>query len=118
MREAQFEPTSQKWAGKTCHGIQIHVQEPRQVRSLDLSIALVRAAIELGGDDFQWKQPPYEYDFTTLPMKLIYGSQKTDQKFLSKDFSIEDPFWHEGIDRYIDGITKHLLYPRRLSGPR
>jgi uncharacterized protein YbbC (DUF1343 family) len=118
LREAQFEPTSQKWAGKTCHGIQIHVQEPRLVRSLDLSVALVRAAIELGGDDFNWKQPPYEYDFHTLPMKLIYGSQKTDQKFMSRDFSIEDPFWHEGIDRYIDGVTKYLLYPRTLSGPR
>lgn len=118
LREAQFEPTSQKWAGKTCHGIQIHVQEPRLVRSLDLSVALVRAAIEIGGDSFQWKQPPYEYDFNTLPMKLIYGSQKTDQKFFAKDFSIEDPFWHEGIDRYIDGVTRYLLYPRTLSGPR
>ena len=118
LREAQFEPTSQKWAGKTCHGVQIQVQDLKKVRSLDLSIALLRACVELGGPDFAWKDPPYEYDFVTLPIKLIFGSQKTDQKFQAKDFSIDDPFWHDGINRYIELVRKHLLYPRKLSGPR
>ena len=118
LRESQFEPTSQKWAGKTCHGVQIHVQQFRDVRSLDLSIALVRAAIELGRDGFAWKDPPYEYDYKTLPIKLIYGSRMTDEKFSSKTFSINDPFWHEGINSYIENISRYLVYPRELSGPR
>jgi uncharacterized protein YbbC (DUF1343 family) len=118
LREAQFEPTSQKWMGKTCRGIQIHVTDHRSVRSLDLSIALVRAAIDLGEGSFAWKDPPYEYDYKTLPMKLIYGSLKSDQKFMSKDFSIEDPFWHEGIASYIEKASRILIYPRKLSGPR
>lgn len=118
LREAQFEPTSQKWAGQTCQGVQIHVQDFRQVRSLDLAIALTRAAIEIGEDGFKWKDPPYEYDFKTLPIKLIFGSRKTDQKFTQKDFSMDDPFWHEGISAYIEAASSHLLYPRKLSGPR
>lgn len=118
LRSAQFEPTSQKWMGKTCRGLQIHVTDCRAIRSLDLSIALIRAAIELGNGGFGWKDPPYEYDYKTLPMKLIYGSQKSDQKFLAKDFSLEDPFWHEGIRSYIDKAAKILIYPRNLSGPR
>jgi uncharacterized protein YbbC (DUF1343 family) len=118
LREAQFEPTSQKWAGQTCYGVQIHVQDFRRVRSLDLSIALLRACVELGANDFAWKSPPYEYDFVTLPIKLIFGSQKTDQKFFAKDFSIHDIFWHEGIENYIQAASKCLLYDRDLSGPR
>lgn len=118
LREAQFEPTSQKWAGKTCRGIQIHVTDFRKIRSLDLSIALVRAAIELGDGQFAWKDPPYEYDYQTLPMKLIYGSQKSDQKFMDRNFSLEDNFWHDGIDSYIEKVSSLLIYPRKLSGPR
>ena len=118
MRDAQFEPTAQKWMSKTCRGVQIHVTDCRAVRSLDLSIALVRAAIELGEGSFAWKEPPYEYDYKTMPMKLIYGSLKSDQKFMSNDFSIDDPFWHEGIASYIEKASNILIYPRKLSGPR
>jgi hypothetical protein len=81
-------------------------------------VALVRAAIELGEGQFAWKDPPYEYDFKTLPMKLIYGSQKSDEKFLAKNFSLQDSFWHEGINSYIESVSKYLIYPRKLSGPR
>jgi uncharacterized protein YbbC (DUF1343 family) len=118
IRECQFEPTAQKWAGKTCRGVQLHVTDFRAVRSLDLSIALVRAAIEMGEGQFAWKEPPYEYDYVTLPMKLIYGSKKSDTKFMDKDFSLGDSFWHEGIDSYIEKVSPFLLYPRKLSGPR
>ncbi len=118
LRDAQFEPTSQKWAGKTCKGLQLHVTDYRQVRSVDLAIALVRAAIELSDGQFKWKDPPYEYDHVTLPMKLIYGSQKTADKFMARDFSLNDPFWHEGIQEYLTAVSPSLLYPRNLSGPR
>lgn len=118
LRDCQFEPTSQKWAGQTCRGIQIHVTDKIAVRSLDLSIALVRAAFELGEGEFAWKDPPYEYDYHTLPMKLIYGSRIVDQKFQGSDFSIKDSFWHEGIEDYISKANQILLYPRKLSGPR
>jgi uncharacterized protein YbbC (DUF1343 family) len=118
LRDCQFEPTSQKWAGQTCRGIQIHVTDKTAVRSLDLSIALVRAAFELGEGKFAWKDPPYEYDYHTLPMKLIYGSRIVDQKFQGSDFSIKDSFWHEGIEDYISKANQILLYPRKLSGPR
>lgn len=114
LREAQFEPTSQKCKGETCKGVQIHVIHPEKIRSLSLAVAMVRAAIELGEDKFSWKDPPYEYDLTTLPMKLIYGSKIVDQKFTEPSFSISDEFWHEGIASYIDRIKPFLIYPRSM----
>ena len=118
LRDAQFEPTSQKWSGHPCKGVQLHILERRAVRSLDLSNALVRAAIELGEAKFAWKDPHYDYDYKTLPMKLIYGFKKTDDKFTVSRFSITDPFWHQGIELHIKRTSDFLIYPRQVKGPR
>lgn len=115
LRPTEFQPTSQKWQGEPCRGVQIHVLHPERLRSYDLGLAVVRAGIELGGDKYRWKEPPYEYDLVTLPMKLIIGSQKADQMFLAKDFSVRDAFWHEGIDEYIKRVAPFLLYPRKMK---
>lgn len=112
LREASFEPTSGKWMKKVCHGLQVHVVDPSKVRSFDFAVALVRACIELSDGAFAWKDPPYEYDLVTLPMKLIIGSQKADQKFMGKDFSVEDAFWHEGLSDFARGAQEILLYRR------
>jgi len=116
LREAAFEPTSQKWRGQTCHGLQIHVTDPERVRSFGLSVALIRAFADASdgrADAFQWKSPPYEYDFTTLPIKLIFGSHAADKKWLDPQFSLQDPFWNAGHRAYIERIQDILLYPRR-----
>jgi hypothetical protein len=62
---------------------------------------------------FEWKAPPYEYDFLTLPIKLIFGSQLADQKFEADSFSLEDAFWHSGHVKYLEQVQDSLLYPRR-----
>ncbi|MCX6127155.1 MAG: DUF1343 domain-containing protein, partial [Proteobacteria bacterium] len=113
LRSAQFEPTSQKWRGETCKGIQVHVVEPEKVRSLNLAVAIVRAAIELGEGKFSWKDPPYEYDSETLPMRLIFGSKIVDKKFMDSNFSLDDPYWHEGVETFIKRVEPFLLYQRQ-----
>jgi len=114
LRPASFEPTFHKGAGKVCQGLQIHVLDPNKVESFSLALAILRSSIELGGDDFQWKAPPYEYDYETLPMKLIMGSRQSDVKFQSRDFDVRDPFWHEGIESYVETVQRFLLYAREL----
>lgn len=114
LREAQFMPTSQKWAGQTCYGVCLHVTEPERVRSFRLSLALCEAFLELGGDRFAWKDPPYEYDHETLPIKLILGSRSSDRHFGKGAFSCDEPFWKDGIASYIRSVRPHLLYPRDM----
>ena len=101
---------------KVCYGLQVHVVDPSKVRSFDFALALVRACIELSDGAFAWKDPPYEYDLVTLPMKLIIGSQQADQKFMGQDFSIEDPFWHEGLADFAQEAQEILIYERE-HGP-
>jgi uncharacterized protein YbbC (DUF1343 family) len=115
LRESAFEPTSQKWRGEVCNGLQIHVTEPAAVRSYMFTLALIKAFMDVGEGGFAWKEPPYEYDHVTLPIKLIVGSKKVEDHFRS--FDENDPFWHEGIESYINKVSKFLLYPRILRAP-
>jgi uncharacterized protein YbbC (DUF1343 family) len=114
MREVAFEPTSQKWQGQVCTGMQLHVTDPQAVRSFVLSLAIIEAFMELGGSSFEWKKPPYEYDHVTLPMKLIAGSHAIEQHFGAGKFSSKDPFWGDGIASYIEAVKPYLLYERSM----
>ena len=114
LRPASFQPTSQKWASEVCQGVHIHVLNPKEVRSFSLALAILRAMIELGGAAFRWKDPPYEYDYKTLPIKLILGSHQAADRMMADRFSLDDPFWHEGLEVYRKNCGPLLLYPRNM----
>lgn len=116
LREAAFEPVAQKWKGEVCNGLQIHVTEPAAVRSFTFTLALIKSFMDVG-DGFAWKEPPYEYDHETLPIKLIVGSRKVEDHLNENTFAADDPFWHEGIDTYISKVSRYLLYPRIMRAP-
>ena len=114
LRPCGFQPTSSKWAGRECLGVQIHVNEPEKIRSFALSLALLRAAIELGREGFEWKVPGYEYDFSNLPIDLILGSKRSHEVMMSNRFDLNDTFWSEGIEEYIKDVESSLIYPRKM----
>lgn len=114
LREAAFEPTSQKHKGEVCNGVCLHVTDPEKVRSYVLTLAIIKAFMDVG-TGFQWKQPPYEYDYETLPIKIIVGSRKVEQHLSKTTFSAKDPFWSEGLETYVKAVQPHLLYRRTLA---
>jgi hypothetical protein len=67
------------------------------------------------GSGFEWKKAPYEYDYETLPIKLIIGSHQVEKHLSKSMFSPDDPFWSEGIASYIEAVQPHLRYPRTLK---
>ena len=76
LRPLMFEPTSNKWAGQICSGFQIHVTDPAVFRPYRTSLALLQASVLLYPDLFQYKEPPYEYEYERLPMDLILGDKE------------------------------------------
>jgi uncharacterized protein YbbC (DUF1343 family) len=114
LRPTSFQPTFQKWAGKVCNGFQIHVMDPYRLRLLDLGTAIVRAFWELGGKEFAWKQPPYEYDYVNNPINLIMGTMQAEQQFTAARFDVHDTFWKRGLVEYTDQVQPFLLYPREM----
>lgn len=85
LRRVAFEPTSNKWKNETCHGFQIHITDRNEYNSYSTSIALMQALIATCGDHFQWKQPPYEYEFEKLPIDLILGDRSIRERIENLD---------------------------------
>jgi uncharacterized protein YbbC (DUF1343 family) len=79
LRPLLFEPTSNKWVGQTCKGFQIHITDPATFRPYRTSLALLQAVILLYPEAFQYKKPPYEYEYERLPMDLIIGDRQVRQ---------------------------------------
>lgn len=104
LRPLRFRPVFDKWSGDSCGGLQIHVLEPRAVRSVALTIALMHTAATLAADDFQFLPPPYEYEFEKLPIDILLGDARLRQALQSHQLHdttsidaalrIEDPEWH------------------------
>lgn len=115
LRPTQFMPVSQKWQNRSCNGFQIHVLDPHRVSSYKTALAALRAYIEVGGDNFEWRQPPYEYEYEKLPIQLILGAKKVDIMLTSSKFDIYDRFWHQGLEAYRRNIKAFLLYERRMQ---
>ncbi len=76
FRPVCFEPTSGKWAGMSCCGFQIHVIHPGEFLPYRTTLAFLQTVMLLYPDAFQYKEPPYEYEFEQLPMDLILGSKE------------------------------------------
>jgi uncharacterized protein YbbC (DUF1343 family) len=79
LRECWFEPTFQKYAGKLCAGVQIHVDDPSYdhdgFRPWRL-MALAFKALRLLRPDYDlWRKFPYEYENDRLAIDLINGSE-------------------------------------------
>ncbi len=89
LRPLLFEPTANKWAGQPCRGFQIHVTDPQTFRPYRTSLALLQTVMLLYPEQFQYKEPPYEYEFERLPMDLILGDQSL-RKALEQGAKIDD----------------------------
>ncbi len=72
-RPLVFEPTFHKHAGEACGGVQVHVTDRRTFDPVLAYSAAIAAIRELWPGRFAWKQPPYEYERTKLPIDILAG---------------------------------------------
>jgi uncharacterized protein YbbC (DUF1343 family) len=78
FRENWFEPTFQKFAGEICGGAQLHVTDRNLFMPYRAAIEIIRTARRMYGDSFQWKNPPYEYEYERLPIEVLLGGPVED----------------------------------------
>ena len=111
IRPVAFEPTSNKWAGQVCNGFQIHVTDPYQFEPYLTSLRLLQAIIFHHNDQFQWKSPPYEYEWEMLPMDMILGSEDIRRQIENLD-NIESicKGWEDELNEYLQSSRKFYLY--------
>ena len=111
LRPVCFQPTSGKWHDQVCHGFQIHVVNPGKFKPYRTSLILLQEIIKLHKDDFQWKQPPYEYEYKKLPIDLILG--KSDIRKMIMDMEPIDSMeksWESELIEFKKVSRKFYLY--------
>jgi uncharacterized protein YbbC (DUF1343 family) len=112
FREHGFIPTFQKWQGKYCFGLQVHVTDPKKYLPVFTTVALLKAVMETSGDDFQFKQPPYEYERIKMPFDILSGSERLRASLEKKDaLSMHLEEWKQGFDSYIPLFDEISHYP-------
>ncbi len=111
LRPLHFEPTSGKWAGRRCRGFQLHVTDAERFLPYRTSLALLQAAIELYPGQFVYKEPPYEYEFTRLPMDLILGDNRIRAALEQGQAIVElERSWQEELTGFLARRSTVLLY--------
>ena len=111
LRPAIFEPTSGKWAGRSCQGFQIHVTDRQKYLPYQTSLALTCAVRKLFGNAFAWKMPPYEYEWEKLPFDLITGDAEIRvQLEAGVDAAEMARHWQPQTKAYQQQIRPYLLY--------
>jgi uncharacterized protein YbbC (DUF1343 family) len=73
FRRHDFIPTFQKWQGKYCGGLQVHVTNPRVYAPVYTTAMLLDAVIRTSQGQFAFKDPPYEYDALHMPFDILSG---------------------------------------------
>src|SRR5881227_2137571 len=73
FREMFFQPMFQKFAGQLCGGAQLHVTDRNSFRSFETGLEVIHCSRRMYANHFQWKQPPYEYEFKRLPIEVLLG---------------------------------------------
>lgn len=74
FRPIFFQPTYHKGKDQVCGGVQVHITDKKKFNSFQTGLWLLGKIAELYPKDFKWKEPPYEYEHTRMPIDLIAGS--------------------------------------------
>ncbi len=111
LRETVFEPTSNKWKGIQCKGFQIHITNLYEYKPYITTIKLLQTIIFLYKDHFEWKPPPYEYEFNRLPIDLIIGDKNIRRRIENFDEidAIEES-WKGALEKYVKISREFHLY--------
>ncbi|MBW2610033.1 MAG: DUF1343 domain-containing protein [Deltaproteobacteria bacterium] len=111
LGEISFRPTFQKWEGDLCKGFMIHVLDHRTYCPYFTTIALLKAVIETHGEHFQWKEPPYEYEYEKMPIDLILGDSGLRDKIeTGEDLLKIKKGWLSELESFIELRRPYLLY--------
>jgi uncharacterized protein YbbC (DUF1343 family) len=111
FRPAVFEPTFQKHAGKTCGGCQIHVTDRGTFSPCAAAAALLLECYRADPARFEWRQPPYEYEATKMPIDILAGSAALRQQ-IEGHVPLEDivESWEPGLAAFDEIRREFLLY--------
>ena len=109
LRPITFLPTFQKHADRPCGGFQIHVTDKKIFTPWKVGQVLMRELYHHLGSEFEWKEPPYEYDYDNLPIDIINGSDRL-RHWVESNGSLEMLEEMEELEPYLENFNNVKLY--------
>src|SRR6266852_7455773 len=102
FRSCVFVPTFQKHGGQACGGVQIHVLDRQAFEPVITGIAIVKTAFDMYGEQFRWKDPPYEYEYDRNPFDLISGTDQL-RKAIERGDTLEqiESSWRDPLKEFM-----------------
>ncbi len=111
IRPVCFQPTSGKWQGQTCKGVQIHVMDKDEYKPYLSSLILLQEIMKAHPKEFQFKAPPYEYEFERLPMDLILGSRNLRKNLEEMNDPLDlEKAWQKPLQTFKQASQPFYLY--------
>jgi len=72
----------------------------------------MRVVMHLYPEHFEWKKPPYEYEFHQLPIDLIIGDRRVRQHLeRNDDMEALAASWSKDLEAFRKLCSLFLLYP-------
>jgi uncharacterized protein YbbC (DUF1343 family) len=112
FRIHDFIPTFNKYAGRDCHGIQIHVTDASLFRPVATALHLFDAIIKTSPpDSLAFNPPPYEYEYRMMPFDILSGDSRM-RLVLEQGLSLADEIsrWDASIESFNKEFRQMALY--------
>ncbi|MEZ4842140.1 MAG: DUF1343 domain-containing protein [Flavobacteriaceae bacterium] len=109
LRPITFLPTFQKHANTVCGGFQIHITDRKLFKPWRVGQFLMQELYHYLGDDFKWKEAPYEYNYHQKPIDIINGTDKLRHWIVNRE-PIEALDSFENLAVYKEQLTEIKIY--------
>lgn len=111
FRSVYFMPTFHKWSHKLIGGVQLHVLDRNLFRPFRTGLALIKCYREMSGNQFQWKLPPYEYEYDKVPFDILCGTDQV-RKQIENGASLDEieQFCNTSLQSFREIRENYLLY--------
>ncbi len=116
LRPICFLPTFDKWKGQTCGGVFLHPLADN-FSAVDTTVMILAAIADLWPEEFQWLEPPYEYEYRRRPIDILFGNDSLrtviDAKScLEESIALLTAACSRGMDQWADASRNARLYER------
>jgi uncharacterized protein YbbC (DUF1343 family) len=89
----------------------MHVLDRRAFKPVETGVALIKAYRDAGPAQFAWRQPPYEYEHTKMPIDILAGSSELREQIESgmraRDIARS---WTSSVEPFMRTREQYLLY--------
>ena len=109
LRPITFLPTFHKSSDEVCGGFQIHVTNKKTFKPWRTGQLILRELFHHLGNDFNWKEPPYEYNYKQKPIDIINGTDKL-RHWVENNESIEMLDSLERVNEYKEHLNAIKVY--------